>query len=136
MKSRLLIWLSAMSLLVLIGVQYVFITNTYTTKREQFDTKFGGLVKDGMIAFNNQDLQFSLDSVLFVLDHLAVDYLFSDPDTIEDTPAHSFHKIFSNYREPQLFLSDHIREAGEDPVFTYHLQINELFLMDIEAIGR
>jgi len=131
MKSHLLIWLSALSLLVLIGVQYVFITNTYSTKREQFDMKFGDLVKDGMIAFNDQDLYFGLDSVLFVLDNMAVDYLFSDPDTLETSPAQAFHEILGNYREPENFLSDHIRKAGEDPVFTYHLLINELFLMDM-----
>ena len=94
MKSRLLIWLSAMALLILICVQYVFITNTYRTKRDQFDLKFGGLVRDGMIAFNDLDLQFNLDSIFFILDNLAVDYLFSDPETIIETPGQSFHNIF------------------------------------------
>lgn len=131
MNSRFLIWLSALSLLVLIGVQYIIITDTYITKREQFDMKFGDLVKDGMIAFNNQDLHFRLDSVLYDLDNMALDYLFSDPDTLVDSPAQSFYKILSNYKEPEIFLSDHIRKAGEDPVFTYHLQINELFLLDM-----
>jgi len=131
MKSRLLIWLSAMALLILIGVQYVFITNTYRTKQDQFDAKFGGLVKDGMIAFNDHDLQFNLDSIFFVLDNLAVDYLFSDPDTIIVTPAQSFHKVLMNYRDPGLFLMDYIYQAGEDPLFTYHLQINELYLKDL-----
>jgi len=131
MKSRLLIWLSAMALLVLICVQYVFITNTYRTKREQFDVKFGGLVKEGMIAFNDHDLQFSLDSVFFLLDNLAVDYLFSDPDTMIASPAQAFHKILKNYREPEVFLKDYILKAGENPEFTYNLQINELYLMDL-----
>ncbi|MCK5135289.1 MAG: HAMP domain-containing histidine kinase [Bacteroidales bacterium] len=131
MKSQFLIWLSALALLVLIAVQYIFITETYRTKKDQFDTKFGGLVKDGMIAFNNQDFKFGLDSVLYVLDNLAVDYLFSDPDTLDRSPAQSFQEILMNYRDPEIFLRDHIRKAGEDPVFTYYLQINELFLLDM-----
>jgi signal transduction histidine kinase len=120
-----------MALLVLIGVQYVFITNTYNTKRGLFDLKFAGLVKDGMIAFNDHDLQFSLDSIFFVLDNLAVDYLFSDPDTIMETPGQSFHNILKNYRDPEFFLMDYIIRAGEDPAFTYHLQLNELSLKDL-----
>lgn len=131
MKSRLLIWLSAVALLILIGVQYVFITNTYRTKVAQFDAKFGGLVKEGMIAFNDHDLQFSLDSIFFVLDNLAVDYLFSDPDTILVSPAQAFHNILITYRTPALFLMDYIYKEGEDPLFTYYFQINELYLKDL-----
>ena len=41
MKSRLLIGLSAVALMVLIVVQYVFITETYRTKQALFDSKFG-----------------------------------------------------------------------------------------------
>ncbi len=131
MKSQFLIWLSALALLVLVAVQYIFITETYRTKQKQFDLKFGGLVKDGMIAFNNMDYQFGLDSVLYILDNLAVDFLFSDPDTLDISPAQSFHDILIHYRDPEIFLSDYIRETGEDPDFTYHLQINELFLLDM-----
>jgi len=131
MKSQFLIWLSALALLVLVAVQYIFITETYRTKQKQFDLKFGGLVKDGMIAFNNMDYQFGLDSVLFLLDNLAVDFLFSDPDTLDTSPGQSFHDILIHYRDPEIFLNDHIREAGEDPDFTYHSQINELFLLEM-----
>lgn len=132
MKSRFLIWLSALALLVLIVVQYVFITETYRTKREQFDMKFGGLVREGMIAFNAIDYNFGLDSVLFVLDHLAVEFLYSNPDTTQTPPAVAFHRTLRNFRDPEIFLSNYIRNAGEDPVFQYYLQINELYLTDLD----
>ena len=131
MKSRFLIWFSAIALLVLIAVQYIFITETYRTKQEQFDTRFGSLVRDAMSKFNNQDFNFGFDSVLFVLDNLAVEYLFVSPDTLKQSAGQAFHEILNNYREVEGFLEDYIRKAGEEPVFTYHLQIFDLFLLDM-----
>lgn len=132
MKSRFLIGLSAVALMVLIGIQYISITDTYRTKKDQFDTKFGGLVREGMEAFNDLDYHFGLDSVLFLLDNLAVDYLFSNPDTLQIPPAVAFHRILRNYREPEYFLGEYIRKAGEEPLFNYYLQINELYLIDMD----
>ena len=131
MKSRFLIWLAALALLVLIAVQVIFITETYRTKKEQFDARFGALVKQGMVAFNEQEYNYGLDSVLFVLDNLAIDYLFSDPDTLEKHPARAFYEILMAYREPAEFLAEYVEGAGEEPDFSYHIQINELFLTDM-----
>jgi len=127
-----LIWLAALALLVLIAVQYIFITETYQTKKKQFDEKFGDLVKQGMIAFNsNQDYQYGLDSVLYTLDNMAIDYLFSDPDTLDKQPARSFYEILNSYLEPAEFLKKYIEKAGVEPIFSYHVQINQLYLTDM-----
>ena len=131
MKSRFLIGLSALALLVLIAVQYVFITETYRTKKEQFDTKFGNLVKEGMSKFNSMDYNFDFDSVLFLLDDKAVEFMFSSPDSLSQTPGEIFQEILNQYRDPEYFLRDYISKAGVDPKFTYHLQVDELFLVDI-----
>ncbi|MBE9516984.1 MAG: HAMP domain-containing histidine kinase [Bacteroidetes bacterium] len=131
MKSRFLIGLSALALLVLIAVQYVIITETYRTKKEQFDTRFGNLVKEGMSKFNSMDYNFDFDSVLFLLDDKAVAFMFSEPDSLNRTPGEVFQEILNQYREPEYFLRDYIHKAGEDPKFTYHLQLDELYLVDI-----
>ena len=131
MKSRFLIGLSALALLVLIAVQYVFITETYRTKKEQFDTRFGNLVKEGMSKFNSMDYNFDFDSVLFLLDDKAVEFMFSEPDSLSRTPGEVFQEILNQYRDPEFFLLDYIHKAGEDPEFTYHLQVDELYLVDI-----
>ena len=117
---------------MLIGIQYVFITDTYRTKKDQFDAEFGSLVREGMEAFNDMDYHYGLDSMLFILDNLALDYLFSNPDTSITPPAVAFHSILRNYREPEYFLSNYIRKAGEEPLFTYYLQINDLYLIDMD----
>lgn len=131
MKSRFLIGLSALALLVLIAVQYVIITETYRTKKEQFDTRFGNLVREGMSKFNSMDYNYDFDSVLFLLDNKAVEFMFSSPDSLFRTPGEVFQEILNQYREPELFISEYIHKAGEDPEFTYHLQLDELYLVDI-----
>jgi len=131
MKNRLLIWLSLLALLVLVGVQYIFVTETYRTKQQQFDTKFGTLVREGLNAFNEYDVHYGLDSVMFLLDNLALEYLFAARDTGSSPPAVEFHKILRNYREPEIFLREYVSIAGEESAFTYYLQINELYLMDM-----
>ncbi len=131
MKSRQLIILSAIALFVLLFVQYIFITDTYYTKQKQFDSHFGNLVKEGMIKFNSLDFNYGFDSVLFLLDNKALEYIYSQTDSLNRTPAQVFHEILSQYREPEYFIRDFIRKAEEKPNFTYHVQIEELFLVDI-----
>jgi len=131
MKSRQLIILSAIALFVLLFVQYIFITDTYITKQKQFDSHFGNLVKEGMVTFNSMDFKFDFDSVLFLLDNKALEFLYSQPDSLNRTPGEVFHEILNQYKEPEIFLSDYIRKAGEDPKFTYHVELEELYLLDL-----
>jgi two-component system phosphate regulon sensor histidine kinase PhoR len=131
MKSRILIGFSVLALVVLITVQYVFITETYRTKKEQFDSRFGNLVKEGISEFNRLDYNFDYDSVLFQLDLKALEFIYASPDTILKSPGEVFQVILNQYRDPEDFLREYIHQAGEDPEFTYHLQIDELFLGDL-----
>lgn len=131
MKSRFFIGLSAVALIVLISVQYIFITETYRTKKEQFDTKFGVLVSEGMQKFNSLDFQFDFDSVLFVLDNLAVEYQYATSDSLVGSIGEAFYNILNEYRQSEAFIRDYIRKAGVDPDFTFHFQLNELYLLDL-----
>jgi len=131
MKSRFLIGLSALALLVLLVVQYIFITETYHTKREQFDTRLGNLAREGLSKFNSMDYNYNLDSVFFLLDNKALGFLFSAPDSMSRTPGEVFQDVLDHYREPEDFIRNYIHEAGEDPEFTYHLQIDELYFVDM-----
>ncbi len=136
MKSRLLISLSTLALLVLITMQFLFVTDTYVTKQKQFDAHYGNLVKEGMAEFTSQDFNFAFDSVLYHLDNLALEYLYEKQDSSLGSPGESFHEALTNYKAPEVFLKDIIRKAGEDPDFSYHLQLNELYLIDIGYEGK
>lgn len=136
MKSRQLIVLSSIALFVLLFVQYIFITDTYYTKQKQFDSHFGKLVEEGMVKFNSLDFKYDFDSVLFLLDNKALEFMFSQPDSFNRTPGEVFHKILNQYREPEYFIRDYIQKAGEDLKFTYHVEIEELFLVDIGYVEQ
>lgn len=136
MTSRFLIWLSALALLVLLVVQYIFITETYGTKRQQFDARFSNLVRSGMIAFKEQEEGLAFDSVLYLLDNMAVDYLFLETDSLEKGAVEAFQDILEAYREPEDFLRAYVREAGAEPDFTYHVFIRELYLVDTNLQQR
>ncbi len=131
MKSRQLIILSSIALIILLFVQYIFITDTYITKQKQFDSHFGNLVKDGMIKFNSLDFKYDFDSVLFLLDNKALEFLFSQPDSLNRTPGEVFHEVLNQYKEPENFIREYINKAGENLKFTYHVQIEDLYLVDI-----
>jgi len=136
MKSHLLISLSALALVVLIAMQVLFVTDTYWTKQKQFDAHYGKLVKEGMARFSNKDFNFVFDSILYQLDMLALEYLYEKQDSSLESPAPAFHEALRNYTDPVIFLKDFIRLAGEDPIFSYHLQLNELYFLDMGYEGK
>ncbi len=129
MKSRLLIFLSALALVVLIALQFMFVTDAYVTKQKQFDARYGNLVKEGMAQFTSQDFNFAFDSVMYILDNLALEYIYGSRDTLPVPPGVTFQEVLSGYREPEIFLRDFLRKAGEEPDFTYHLLLKELYLI-------
>ena len=131
MKSRLLIFLSALALFVLIALQFMFVTDAYVTKQKQFDARYGNLVKEGMAQFTSQDFNFAFDSVMYILDNLALEYIYGRRDTLPAPPGVIFQEVLSGYREPENFLRDLLRKAGEEPDFTYHLLLKELYLIDM-----
>ncbi len=131
MKSRFLIGLSALALLVLVSVQYIFITETYRTKQEQFDTRYGTLIREGLNEFNSQDFRFGLDSVLYRLDSIALEFLYADQDSLVNEFILEFYGTLSGFRQPEWFLQQYLVQAGEDPDFIYHIHLRELFLTDM-----
>ena len=132
MKSRLLIFLSALALIVLIAVQFMFVTDTYVTKQKQFDARYGSLVKEGMAKFTSQDFNFAFDSVMYILDNLALEYIYDNSDSLfRRPPGEVFQEPLTNYREPEIFLRDFLRKAGEEPDFIFYLHLTELYLVDM-----
>jgi two-component system phosphate regulon sensor histidine kinase PhoR len=57
--------------------------------------------------------------------------MFSDTDTFELSSGEAFQKILAGYREPELYVRDHVQKAGESPDITYHLNLRELYLVDV-----
>jgi signal transduction histidine kinase len=131
MKSPFLIGLSAIALVVLVLVQSLFVRDTYQTKQKQLETRYGVLAREALKDFNERDFTFDFDSVLFLLDKKALDYLYADPDTLDISYAATFYSILSGYTQPEEYIRESVLMAGEDPSFTYHLRIQEVFLTDL-----
>ena len=136
MKSRILILLSAVALMVLVAMQFLFVTDTYITKQKQFDARYGNLVKKGMSIFSSQDYNYAFDSVMYVLDNLALEYIYGGQDTLPGPPGEIFQQSLADYLEPEQFLREFVSKAGEEPDFTYHVQLNELYLLDMGFVQK
>ena len=104
MKSQVLIGLSALALLVLLAVQYIFIKETYTTKLRLIDSRYEQLAKEALSEFNHREISDAFDSVLFLMDNLALDFIFAPSDTV--SPWDSFREILTAYDEREAFLRD------------------------------
>ncbi len=131
MKSRILIWLSALALIVLIAMQFMFVTDTYVTKQKQFDARYGNLVRKGMSVFSSEDYNYAFDSLMYYLDNLALEYIYGEQDSLHGPPGEVFLQSMTDYREPEIYLREFIAKAGEEPDFSYHVQLNELYLVDL-----
>jgi signal transduction histidine kinase len=120
-----------MALVVLIGVQILFIRDTYLTKQRQLDAKYGAIAREALSEFNEKGYDYALDSILFELDNRALDYLFADPDPLTEEPATEFGRILSSYRVPEEYIREYLSLAGEDSSFFYYLLIRQLYLVDM-----
>lgn len=131
MKSKALIYLSALALLVLLLVQYSFITDTYSTKERQLEDRYSSLAREAQGILAARALDTELDSILFELDALALEYLYGDPDTLHHS-YRAFDKVLGSYHAPEKFIRDHILKAGESADFDYRLHITQLSLLDLD----
>jgi two-component system phosphate regulon sensor histidine kinase PhoR len=131
MKRPFLIGLSALALLVLVSVQYFFIKETYTTKKNLIDGRYGALVSKALSEYNDAEYNYAFDSVLYILDNTAVEYLYAPADTFQRSCGQAFQEVLDDFKEPGDYIRESLRNAGEDPEISYILQINELFLIDL-----
>jgi hypothetical protein len=76
MKPRLSILLSGVALIVLLIVQYYNISVTFQTKKEQFDMRYGGIVKQGLYDYESGATGYLSDSVFFLFDRISEELVF------------------------------------------------------------
>lgn len=131
MKSRILIILSAVALLTLVLVQYIFITETYQTKKALIDTRYEEVIRKALEEFHSREESYAFDSVLYILDNLAVEYLFAETDTLEQSCSKAFQEVLEAYPEAEDFVREQVLKEGLSTGFSYQLQVTEIFLKDL-----
>ena len=131
MKSRILIGLSALALLALVLLQYFFITETYHTKRDLVNTRYKETISKALEVFQTREVSLAFDSILYSLDNIAVEYLFADSDTLEQSCSKAFQKVLEDYSEAEVFVRDFVKKEGLSTDFSYHLQVEKIYLKDL-----
>ena len=137
MKFRSFIWISGIALLILGLVQYYYISETFKTKQEQFDSKYSGMAKLGLFEFENRFFDSQEDSIFNVLDDYAYfaihDVGISNnevrKDTIYSQIFHEFETQLNQRSSRDHFLSSYFISTGDDSVFVTRSKLRELALL-------
>lgn len=123
-------------MVILILVQYYFISETFKTKQQQFDSKYSSLAKLGLFEFENRYIDQFEDSIFYLLDDLSYfalhDAGFSD-DLLKDSLSNflysNFYYEINSNPTKDIFLQEYFKNAAEDTVFNTEYHINEIELL-------
>lgn len=139
MKFRFFIWISWIALVILIGVQYYFISETFKTKQQQFDSEFSSLAKLGLYEFERRYLDYVQDSIFDLLDDYAYfamhDFGFSQDSTEKDSIRNKILENFSmqlnTSQVRENYLELYFADAGESAGFITINQVRRLELLTL-----
>ena len=142
MKPRLSIILSAVALIVLLIVQYYNISVTFQTKKEQFDNRYGAIVKQALYEYEAGATGYLSDSVFILFDNTSEELVFQssqvpgrlESDTLQQQILATYSRILQDHTKPDAYLQDYLIKAGADPDFRSGYYIRELYLLDFDRI--
>ncbi len=142
MKPRLSIILSAVALIVLLIVQYYNISVTFQTKKEQFDNRYGAIVKQALYEYESGATAYLSDSVFLLFDNISEELVFQSgqvpgglkTDTMQQQILDTYSRILKDHTKPDAYLQDYLIQAGADPDFRSGYYIRELSLLDFDRI--
>ena len=142
MKPRLSIILSAVALIVLLIVQYYNISVTFQTKKEQFENRYGAIVKQALYEYESGATGYLSDSVFILFDNTSEELVFQSgqvpgglqTDTLQQQILASYSRILQDHTRPDGYLRDYLVKAGADPDFRSGNHIRELSLLDFDRI--
>ena len=142
MKPRLSIILSAIALIVLLIVQYYNISVTFHTKKEQFDSRYGAIVKQALYEYESGATGYLSDSVFILFDNISEELVFQSgqvpgglaTDSLQQQILASYSRILQYHTSPDAYLQDYLVRAGADPDFRSGYYIRELSLLDFDRI--
>ncbi len=142
MKPRISILLSTFALVVLVIVQVYNISVTFETKREQFDMRYGALVRQALYEYEATQPEYTADSVFYLFDLYAEDFLFryqnalpgEEQDSLNVQVLAAFSRVLAKHRKPDDFLREYLEQAGADPDFRSGYYISELSLLDWDRV--
>ena len=142
MKPKLSIILSAVALIVLLIVQYYNISVTFQTKKEQFDNRYGAIIKQALYEYESGATGYLSDSVFILFDNTSEELVFQSgqvpgglqTDALQQQILASYSRILQDHTRPDGYLRDYLVKSGADPDFRSGYYIRELSLLDFDRI--
>ena len=142
MKLRLSVILSSLALIILVVVQFYNISVTFETKKEQFDTSYGAMVRQALFEYEPGKYTYRSDSVFLLFDQYAEELVYSFQnslsgetiDTLKSQVLASYSRILQKHRKPDDYLREYLEKAGAEPDFRSGYNISELSLLDFDRV--
>lgn len=139
MRFRFFIWISWIALVILIGVQYYFISETFKTKQQQFDSEFSSLAKLGLYEFERRYMDYMQDSIFALLDDYAYfamhDLGFAqdsvEQDSVRNLILENFSLQLNISKARENYLESYFTEEGESSKFITINQVRMLQLLTL-----
>ncbi len=139
MRPRLAISISFIAFAILILIQGYSISQTFRNKKEQFDIKYTGLVREALIEYENYSSYAHLDTVLGIMDEQALDYIFDMDQVVTSDDSLGFRTdILNRFTsileriETDQFIADYLRKKDASTEMHSGISIMKLSLLDFD----
>jgi signal transduction histidine kinase len=138
-KTRIAIWLSLAAVILLFLIQYYSISEMYKTKKDQFDARYGRLVKTAMVKYIDNYSDPSLDSLFRLADSysresiIKREQLFSEEEeSFNQEVLATFSNLIHSQTKPDDFIKQFLEDAGAETDFKSGYYIMELYLLSFD----
>jgi len=140
MKPQITILLSLIALSILLLVQGYSISQTFKTKKEQFDLKYTILVKQALLEQENSSSYNYLDSVLQIIDKMAFGCIFRMNELEFSEDSLRFRKetiavtdsLLNKRATNDRYISDYLARAGASTRLSSGIFIRQFSLLDFD----
>jgi two-component system phosphate regulon sensor histidine kinase PhoR len=138
-KPRIAIWLSLTAVILLILIQYYSISEMYKTKKEQFDDRYGRLVKTAMVNYMENLRDPVLDSLYRLADSYSRQMVIKRQQIFEEETEAFNREVLETFSQhihaqtkPDDLVKQYLENAGAETDFKSGFYIKELYLLSFD----
>lgn len=140
MRPHIAISLSLIAFSILLLVQVYSISQTFKTKKEQFDRKYTVLVKQAILQQENSNPYNYLDSVLQIMDRMALEYIFRMDEPASTVDSLRFRKeiiasvdsLLNERATDDQYISEYLAGSGALTPLLSGIYIRQLSLLEFD----
>ncbi len=141
MRSKLIIVVSILAVVVLILIQIYIIREYYRLKSRDFDIQYAQVVYNALTEYDQYSRVYLFDSLNYVFNHIALDYLnqpvihndLLNPDTKQKILS-EFLDVLNHEEKNKLKIIQNLKLSQLDTSFISKYIINEIAFLDFDSI--